>query len=114
MTAGVASGWFVVPHHLRPLAYFQALVQPVCVATLCVASLHRHLKHSRWLVPLLVIGVMLNVVGAPHDTWLTTVALTAGGLAIVTTLFGQNRSAIVAVLLCCIAIAATLLVGLAR
>jgi len=107
-------GWFIVPAHARTFAYVHALVGPICIATLCVSALYRHVKHSRWLVPLLLIGVMLNVVSCPHDLVLTTIGLAAGALATFASLFNHHRAAIAATLLCCSAITATLLVGLLR
>jgi hypothetical protein len=111
---GIAVGWFIVPTHARTFAFVHALLDPVCIAIVCVSSLYHQVKHSRWLVPLLVVAVMLNVVSRPHDIVLTTIGFAAGGLAILATVANRKLAAIVATLLCGSAIAATLLTGLLR
>lgn len=108
---GIAVGWLIVPHHPRTFSYVHALVHPVGTAALCVSALHRRVRHSRWVVPLLLLGVMLDVAVAPHDFELAALGLAAGTGAIAASLIGSVRSAILASLLCCGAIAAALLVG---
>jgi hypothetical protein len=111
---GVVLGWSLVPHHARTFAYAYAAVGPTCIGVLCVGALQRRAKHARWVVPLLLSGVMLNLALRPHDTAFSAVALAAGGLAIVASVFCHQRAAIAATLLCCVAISVTLLTGLAR
>jgi hypothetical protein len=110
-TAGIGVGWFVVPHHSRGFGYVHALLHPLAVGTLCVLSLSRPVKQTRWIVPLLLLGVLLDIAVAPHEPRLTTVSVVAGALALLAMLFGRNRLAIVGTVLCCSAIAATLSCG---
>jgi hypothetical protein len=111
---GVVLGWSLVPHHARTFAYAYAAVEPTCIGVLCVLALQRCAKHARWLVPLLLAGVMLTLAVRPHDTAFTAIGLTAGGLSIVASAFRHKHAAIAATLLCSVAIAAALLSGLAR
>jgi len=112
--AGVALGWSLVPHPARAYVYAYALVEPICIGALCVGGLYRHAKHATWLVPLLLVGVVLNVLLRPHDGTFTAVGVAAGAVAMVASARRHTRTAIAATVLCCGAIAAALLSALAR
>jgi hypothetical protein len=109
---GLAAGWFLVRHHGRSFEYVYAVLDPACMAAMAIGLLHRQAKQSRWLVPLLLLGAMVDVAIHPHAPLLTAVGLATGVVAIFGSLCGHNRSAIVATLLCCTSISASLLVGL--
>jgi hypothetical protein len=110
--AGLAAGSFIRPTQGPAFEYAYALIEPACLGTMCVGLLRRRPDHARWLVPLLLIGVMLNVANRPSTPALTAIGFAAGMLAIIGALRGHRRSATAATLVCCASLASSLLAGL--
>jgi hypothetical protein len=110
--AGLAAGSFIRPNQGRAFDYAYALLEPACLGTMCIGLLHRRPDHSRWLVPLLLIGVMLNVANRPSMPALNAIGFAVGMLAIIGAVCGHRRSATAATLVCCASLAGSLIAGL--
>jgi hypothetical protein len=110
--AGLAAGAFIRPDQGRAFEYAYALIEPACLGAMCIFLLHRRPDHSGWLVPLLLIGVMLNVANRPSLPVLTAIGCAAGVLAIIGAVRGHRRSATAATLVCCASLTSSLLAGL--
>ena len=111
-TAGGGLGWLIRSSGGHTFDQVYAVLDPACVGAVSIGLLQRRVRHSRWLVPLLLVFAMLNVAVRPHTPVLSAIGLGAGAVAILCALCGRNRAAIVATLLACSSIAVTLFAGL--
>jgi hypothetical protein len=109
---GFAAGWFVPRVPAATFGHVYAVLSPAGLAGICITALLGSSERARWLVPLVLVAVVLNVVNHPHVSSLTAVAVAAGAVASATTLCRRNRIAIVGTLVCCASMSASLLIGL--
>src|SRR4051812_325521 len=98
---GIAAGYFFSPSHSHTWAFVYAVVGPACSAGLCIGLLRWRPIHARWLVPLLLMGVMLTVTTPPHALRVTAVGIAAGAFAIFASVRRYEHAAIASTLLCC-------------
>jgi hypothetical protein len=62
---GISAGWRLAAAPTPTLDYARAVLSPAGLATLCVIALVRSPRRARWLVPLILCGVLLDVVNHP-------------------------------------------------
>lgn len=109
---GLAAGWLVPWVQMRMFDYVYAVLSPGCFAAICIKVLVGGSDHARWLVPLALLLVVLNVVNHPHTAGLSAIAVAAGAVAVAATICRHKPIAIATTIVCCAGISASLLAAL--
>jgi hypothetical protein len=92
--------------------YVRALLVPAGLGTLYVIALVSHPGRARWLVPLMLASVVLDVVRRPHVLGLSVLGIMAAVVATVACLKDSKHLAVAGTLICSASISVSLLIGL--
>lgn len=109
---GIFWGWRLASAATPTFDYVRALASPAGLTALCVVALLKSARRARWLVPLLLTFVLLDVVNHPHVPALTVLGLVAAVMAAFASLVGRKRLAIAGILICGPSMSASLVMGL--
>lgn len=111
--AGIAAGWLLPAERERTFAYLRALLVPGLIALVCSQALAGTTKRHRWLLPLLLGLAIVDIVTHPHVPPLSALSITAAVIATLASLRDRKATAMAAAVVACLAISASLLLGLA-
>lgn len=107
LAVGIAMGANLSGAKLRTFEAIAPYASPILACMICVHALETRSHRAHWAVPLILVTVLLDLAHRPHLNLLGGVGLTAGVLAIIATLFRFRIPAISATLICCVAVAAS-------
>ncbi|MDF3065031.1 MAG: hypothetical protein K0R38_632 [Polyangiaceae bacterium] len=111
-TTGLGVGWFLPAGGKRSFAYLYALLVPALIAIACARAVTVTTKRHRWVVPVFLALAIVNVINRPHLPTLSALSIGAAAVATLAAVGDRRVTAVVAIVVACAAISASLLLGL--
>lgn len=111
-TTGLGVGWFLPADRDRSFDYLYALLAPALVAIVCARAVTVTTKRHRWVVPVFLALAIVNVTNRPHVPTLSALSIAAAAVATLAALGNRRVTAVVSAIVSCVAISASLLLGL--
>lgn len=113
--AGIAFGWWMQLSRARSFAYVYAVLSPALLAALCAQILLSHTsQRHRWRVPALLGLAIAAIATHPHVPALSALSITAAAVAVWAGFQGRKAAAVAGTVIACVALSASLLLGLAH
>jgi hypothetical protein len=111
-TTGLGVGWFLPAEGERSFDYLYALLAPALIAITCAQAVTVKTKRHRWLVPVFLALAIVNVTNRPHVPTLSALSIAAAAVATLAAVGNRRVTAVVSAIVACVAISASLLLGL--
>lgn len=111
---GLAVGWFLPADREQSFDYLHALLAPALIAIACARALTVTTKRHRWVVPVFLVVAIVNVAHRPHVPTLSALSIAAAAVATLAAVGDRKAIAVVFVVVTCVAVSASLLLGLRR